>query len=631
MNLSDKAVSQLEQLQKALDAEFSHEKKEAVEALEHNTVQALVQQGKCWFPVMVKRTEYDKAEYLVVEIEQSNEKQSFSSLSAGRKIKVFSTHHSDHAFEGTVLKSGQQFIQIATRMNDEPDWLFDGKIGLFPLQDDFTYSEARKTLRYLLEKPQPRTKKLIELFYGEEQLETRFKNVPLAGTEDLNPLQVQACTEILQIETVYLLHGPPGTGKTTTLSHAMAHLLEHEKQILFCAHSNTAVDVMTEKLMDLNIDVLRIGNPVKISPLTLSASLDYQCQHSEHHKLVKELKRKADELHKMAGKYKRVFGQEEREHRKLLFTEAKKMSKEAIELTEQQEKYLIDKAQVICCTPAMSNTGYLRDKKFTTLFFDEATQGTDPVFWIAGIKAEKIVLAGDHQQLGPTVKSDEAKKIGLEKSIFEKGMEKKLPSLMLQTQYRMHEKIMQFSNEKFYSGQLKAHEQNAQHTLNLIDEDWNKPFVFIDTAGSGYDENQSETMSIQNTGEAEFVLKYTQQLLTHCQPNAPQIGIISPYAAQVSLLKELFKENGFIPINTIDGYQGQEKDIIIISCVRSNTDGEIGFLKDIRRMNVALTRARKKLVIVGDSATLGGFGFYTNLLEYAERIDGYKTVWDFNL
>jgi ATP-dependent RNA/DNA helicase IGHMBP2 len=628
MNLSDKSLKHIAILQKGLEAEYQHEKQQAVDQIKQIPLKVLIQQGKCWFPVMIKRIDYNKAEYIVIEIERPNDIELTHKFTTGRKVRVFSKQDENFYFEGSVSKAGQHILTVSTRLNEEPDWLTEGKVGIYLLHDDFTFREARNALNELESGKNKDATRIAELLYGEETPpEIPYPKNP-ATLNNLNQIQNKAVNLIGEAPTVFLLHGPPGTGKSTTLAATISELVKTEKQILFTAPSNTAVDVMTEKLMDTGLRVLRIGNPVKISKNTLKASLEHQYLNSENFKLIKELKKKSDELHKMAGKYKRIFGKEEREHRNLLYTEAKKMSREAIEMEEQIEKYIVDNAQVICCTPAMVNDGYLREKKFNYLFFDEATQATEPVFWIAALKAKKVILAGDHLQLGPTVKSEGAQKLGFTKSIFELGMERHLPSIMLAEQYRMHEHIMQFSNEKFYKKGLTAHASVKLHTLE-IDPEWNKPFLFIDTAGCGYEESVDEkSLSTQNVEEAGFCVRYLNALLQHAG-EGNSIGIIAPYSAQVNVLKELISENQNIQISTIDGFQGQEKDIILISCVRSNAEGEIGFLKDTRRMNVAMTRARKKLIIVGDSATLSSFNFYNELMDYAQAIESYATAWEF--
>lgn len=622
MSISDTAHKKINQLIAAIRAEHDVEKNDAAIQLKNVPIKILKSEGKCVYPVMIKRVEFNKAEYVVIEFEWTNVEGLTHQFQPGKKARVFTTTDHELFFDGTVVKAGKDYLKITTHLNEDPEWLHDGKIGIGILHDAFTFREAEHALTQVLETKDKKSQMLIEICYGETEVELEeFDPVPLKG---LNKNQEKAISGIINCTNVFLVHGPPGTGKSTTIAHAIEKVLETEDQVLFCAPSNTAVDVMTDKLMENGIKVLRIGNPVKISKNTLHASLDYQVSQHEHQKIIRDLRKKADELHRMAGKYKRVFGHEEREHRRLLYSEAKKMSADASEMEEQLDSYLIKNAQVICCTPALSNSGYLKDLKFKTLFFDEATQATDPLVWIPALKTERIILAGDHQQLGPTVKSDEGRKLGLEKSLFEQLIEKKVPSVMLTEQYRMNEKIMRFSSNKFYSNKLSAHLSVSDH---LLDND-TLPFLFIDTAGAGYNEAQSDkSQSLINLEESAFIEKWFSTFkMDHGDFST---GIITPYSAQANLLREKIKLDKNILISTVDGFQGQERDMIIISCVRSNDKNEIGFLKDYRRMNVAMTRARKKLVIIGDSATLGNDQFYKELIDYAEHIGGYTTVWEF--
>jgi DNA polymerase III delta prime subunit len=628
MIVSDKAVRKLDQLLAAIEAEYQFEKNEAVDAIKNIPLKVLKEQGKCLYPLMVKRIEYDKAEYVVVEFEWTNDAGYTHQFQPGRKARIFTTKDQTLFIEGTVSKAGKDYIKISTRLDEEPDWIHEGKIGVYLLHDDFTFREAIKAVKAVKDSSSKKINELVELVYGEEE----FKSVNEEGKQthhnDLNALQNKAVSIVQHDIPFFLLHGPPGTGKSTTLAYAIREKLNSEKQILFCAPSNTAVDVMTEKLRDLGINVLRIGNPVKISRNTIESSLDYKVIHHPDQKNLKDLKKRAEELHRMAGKYKRVFGKEEREHRKLLYTEAKKMTREVIEHEEQLERSLLSEAQVICCTPALSNAGFLEEMRFETLFFDEASQATDPLVWIPLLKCNKIILAGDHLQLGPTIKSKEATEKGLDKTMFEQGMTKNAPHITLAVQYRMHELIMGFSNKQFYSNQLVADDAVKQHRLK---GDITSPILFIDTAGAGYNESSDDkSTSIKNDEEANFILNYLKEFFTQCEEPF-SCGIVSPYSAQVNLIKSLLPEEWKnVMVSTVDGFQGQEKDMIIVSCVRSNESNEIGFLKDYRRMNVALTRARKKLVVVGDSATLAKDDFYNEMINYVEKAGGYDSVWNYS-
>jgi len=331
----------------------------------------------------------------------------------------------------------------------------------------------------------------------------------------------------------------------------------------------------------------------------------------------------------MAGKYKRNFGHAEREQRRLLYREARDLGKEASELESALIDSMLQQAQVVCCTPVGSNSHWLKDHNFKTVIIDEAGQALEPMCWIPIRKAQKIVLAGDPLQLPPTVKSKGAEKLGLSVTMLERCINQEEQVSLLDTQYRMHETIMGFSNQWFYKGALKAHESVAQHQVGGSE---NRAFEFIDTAGCGFDEErEDEKSSSANSGEAGILIQHLQAFMDSLPDgDRPSIGIISPYKAQVHCLKRMLAEAEIkVSVNTVDAFQGQERDVIYISTVRSNDQGIIGFLSDYRRMNVALTRARKKLVVNGDSATLGGQQFYQEFLNYAEQKEAYRSAWEF--
>jgi ATP-dependent RNA/DNA helicase IGHMBP2 len=455
----------------------------------------------------------------------------------------------------------------------------------------------------------------------------------------LNASQQAAVNKILTANDLAIVHGPPGTGKTTTLVQAIkAMIKQNQQQILVVAPSNTAVDLLSEKLSEEGLNVLRIGNPARVSERLLSLTLDYKMAEHSHTKEIKRLKKQAAAFLDMAHKYKRHFGKAERDQRKALFAEARNIMKEV----DNSEQYIINdltgKAQVITATLVGANHYTIRNLKFGTVVIDEAGQALEPACWIPILKAQKVVLAGDHCQLPPTVKSVEAAKNGLSTTLLEKCVAKHPEAVvLLEEQYRMNELIMGYSSTTFYGDKLKAHASVASHVLFSNDN----PLVFVDTAGCGFDEKTEHT-STYNPEEAAFLFKHLTQLVSalddHYEPNNfPTIGIISPYRLQIDTLKEQFVNapdlqpyGHKIAINTIDSFQGQERDIVYISMTRSNAENNIGFLSDIRRMNVAMTRARKKLVVIGDSATLSQLPFYENFITWAQERDAYVSAWEFS-
>ena len=458
------------------------------------------------------------------------------------------------------------------------------------------------------------------------------------NTNGLNPSQQAAVRKIIAANDLAIVHGPPGTGKTTTIVRAIREIIKLNKfQVLVVAPSNAAVDLLTEKLSDEGLTVVRIGNPARVSEKLMSLALDYQVAEHQSMKEIRRLRRQASEYRDMAHKYKRNFGKAERDQRKALFTEARNIMKEV----ENTEQYIIDsilsKADVVTATLVGANHFSIRNMRFKLAVIDEAGQGIEPACWIPVLKAEKVVLAGDHFQLPPTIKSEEAARNGLQKTLLEKCVELHPEAVsLLEEQYRMHQTIMGFSSRVFYESKLKAHSTVAAHLLYESDS----PLAFIDTAGCGFDEKPEGTSTV-NPEEASFLFRHllqvVEQLSNYYTPeDFPTIAVISPYREQVYLMQELFLNSPVlrdygekISVNTIDSFQGQERDIVYISMTRSNPENRIGFLADIRRMNVAMTRARKKLVVVGDSATLTQLPFYADFISYAEEHNAYQSAWEF--
>ncbi len=442
-----------------------------------------------------------------------------------------------------------------------------------------------------------------------------------------------AVNNILEANELAIIHGPPGTGKTTTLVQAIKASIKHYgKQILVTAPSNTAVDLLTEKLAAEGLEVLRVGNPARVSDAMMEMTLDSKIQNHAMMKDAKKLKKQAAEYKNMAHKYKRSFGRAEREQRKALFDEAHRIMKEVDNVQQYITDDLFKKAQIITATLVGSNNYVLKNVEYHTIVIDEAGQTLEPACWIPILKAQKVMMAGDHFQLPPTIKSQEAAKAGLSHTLFEKLISLHPESVtLLDTQYRMHSTIMNYSSQIFYENKLKAAKANESQLIFANDI----PVEFIDTAGCGFEEKLDGTSST-NPYEANLLIQYLGNYLNNNKVNHHNsIAIISPYKKQVDFLKENISQlAGYeqyklsINVNTIDSFQGQERDIVCISLCRSNEKGEIGFLNDIRRMNVAMTRARKKLIIIGDSATLSVSPFYKNFIEYAEKIGGYKSAWE---
>lgn len=595
--------------------------------------------GLTWYPIAIRDTELGRGDYLTVEVERTTHQDIPHQFRTGVSAVFFSNHDpKQHNIEGTISFLSRNRMKIALRTDELPEWSRDGKLGIDLLFDDNSYDEMQNAVK-LAETLREKTEegRIIRILTG-EKAPTFQDHLPPVTIPALNASQQAAVNKILAANELAIVHGPPGTGKTTTLVQAIKALIKQERQqILVVAPSNTAVDLLSEKLSDEGLNVLRVGNPARVSDRLLSLTLDSKMTEHSSMKDIKRLKKQAGEFRDMAHKYKRNFGKAEREQRKALFDEARNIMKQ-VENTEQYiVEDLLNKAQVITATLVGANNYLVRQLKYKTVVIDEAGQALEPACWIPILKGQKIILAGDHFQLPPTIRSTEAAQKGLSITLLEKCAALHPEAVtLLEEQYRMHETIMGYSSAVFYKHRLKAHASVAQHSLFANDT----PLAFVDTAGCGFDE-KAEGTSITNPEEAAFLFKHLRQLAAelsaHYQPdNFPSIAIISPYRQQVQLLQELLPHSAAlqlyghrISVNTIDSFQGQERDIVYISMARSNAEGKIGFLSDIRRMNVAMTRARKKLVIIGDSGTLSQLPFYEGFIAYTADNNAYLSAWEF--
>ena len=450
-------------------------------------------------------------------------------------------------------------------------------------------------------------------------------------TSPLNSSQQRAVEFALASRDLAIIHGPPGTGKTTTVVEFIRRTVARGERVLACAPSNTAVDNLLEKLVANGLKVVRIGHPARVTEQLRDYTLDALAERHDAMKIVKDMLREAEGLFRKAGRYTRA--KPTRGARQEMRREARQLKADARLLEQQAVHSVLEGADVVCATSTFDEDLFRR-VRFDVAVIDEACQATEPGCWIPILQSNRVVLAGDHCQLPPTVLSAEAAKQGLDRSMLERLMlhHGDTVARQLQVQYRMHERIMQFSSAQFYDDSLVADQSVVSHLLHDLAPIQESPLTaepasFYDTAGSGWEEEiEPDGESKRNPEEGGFVLRKLQQLLdARLRPSG--IAVIAPYAAQVRWLRENWTGPD-VEIDTVDGFQGREKEAVLISCVRSNGEAEIGFLADRRRMNVALTRARRKLIVVGDSATLGANDFFGKLLEYFDTIGGYHTVWE---
>jgi ATP-dependent RNA/DNA helicase IGHMBP2 len=631
---------ELIKVQALLKQEKEDELKQYQTKLNNSSYVVQRKQGLCWYPVKLEKSGFNSGERLIVNVSRPREHKETHHFQSGKPIRFFTNTpgiDEDEFINGIVNQVRESEMLITLYCDELPDWIYSGHLGVQVLFDEVSYREMELTMNYLIETEEPRINHLKHILLGDENAE--FQNeIKTDLNPALNESQRRAVTLVASAQDVAIIHGPPGTGKTTTLIEAILQVLKDEAQVLVCAPSNTATDLLVEKLSEKQIEVLRVGNPARVTNELLSKTLDARIAQHPYYKELRMLKRKADEFRNLARKYKRNFGQSEREQRRLLFDEAGKLKAEAEQLEFFISNDIISKSQVIASTLVGANNYALKGKKFKTVFIDEAAQAMEPASWIPVVKAERVIFAGDHCQLPPTIKSFEAAKAGLSVTLFEKAIKRNHADVMLSEQYRMNTRIMEFSGRIFYHNLLVANNKVANHKVFPDD----LPVEFIDTAGTGFfEQTDEESYSIVNPEEANVLLRHFTDYIHQAEAMdilhaIADVGIISPYKAQVTLLQDVLKDgtaaglmSGRLSINTVDSFQGQERDVIYISLVRSNEKGEIGFLSDTRRMNVAMTRARKKLVIIGDSATICSHPFYNQFIDYVNEIGAYRSAYEF--
>jgi ATP-dependent RNA/DNA helicase IGHMBP2 len=582
---------------------------------QQHTLKTLKAEGLALHPVTVTRKNFGYADYPEISF-RLNFPAETNLFKDGAAIECFCT--GEEPVKGVLLNLDGKTGEFRLFAPDFPDWIEDAGVGIKLAPDQRTTTIMKTALNNL-----EQNKELYKLFTQlhddtKEKAAPTTKPVSLSFTnKNLNTSQQQAVAAITQNQQITIVHGPPGTGKTTTLIEAIVQLIKNGEKILVSAPSNTAVDNIAKGLIAQQVKVLRVGNTSKVDEEIFMHTPEGKLSNSKQLKEIKQLKIRAEEFRKMALKYKRSFGKAEREQRNLLFKEVKNIRTEIKKLQAYNEEKLYTEADVILGTPVGLYDAKINNLTFNTLVIDEAGQCIEPLAWCIFPLAQKYVLAGDHLQLPPTVLSDAAARLGFNQSILEKSITTVDAVYLLNIQYRMREAIAGFSSNYFYEGLL----QTAAHLTNTKTH-----ITFIDTAGSGYNEIQgSNGMSLQNEGELAIV----QKLFDTETLDPLAAAFISPYGGQVAAAKELLPKE--MRISTIDSFQGQEKEIIILSLVRSNDDGDIGFLKDYRRMNVAITRAKEQLFVIGDSATIGGDTFYNSFLTYIEKYGSYRTVWEFEL
>lgn len=617
--MPDNPILHLQRQQHLLHMEYEYEKEEFRRQTETMGVPRKVKRGLCWYPVTVGRNYYNSLNQLVVEVMRTEDLDIEHNFEYGRPVCFFRQAADGslgyYNFQGTVSYADDtRMVVIMPGMGAVVDVQNAERLGVQLYFDETSYRTMFEALEDVLRAKGNRLAELRDTLLG--SLKPGFRQLYPVRFPWLNTTQESAVNRVLCARDVAIVHGPPGTGKTTTLVEAIYETLHREPQVLVCAQSNTAVDWIAEKLVDRGLSVLRIGNPTRVNDKMLAFTYE---RRFESHPSYPELWSIRKELLVLKGQGRRGSYSE----REALRSRVSRLRDRATALEVQINADLLDSAHVIASTLVSSNHRLLSGLRFGTLFIDEAAQALEAACWIAMRKADRVVLAGDHQQLPPTVKCYEALKEGLGRTLMETIADKKPEVVSLLTiQYRMNEDIMRFSSEWFYGGLLQA----SPEVRNRGILDWDSPISWIDTSGMEFKEEfVGESFGRINRQEADMLLDELQKYITRIGgerilEERIDFGIISPYKAQVQYLRSKIKSMSFfrsyrplLTVNTVDGFQGQERDVIFISLVRANEEGQIGFLSDLRRMNVAMTRARMKLVILGEAATLTRHAFYRKL------------------
>lgn len=636
------SIERLEHLLQLLAIEREEDLKQYRQNVLERSLKERCEKGVSWYPIELKHLRIGLGDRILLEVSRTQHMEKPQSLQSGSVVSVFGMDGNAEVGQVMGVAAAVQKDKMKIMLSTEhiPDWLPDSKLGINLEFDDKTYKEMNAAIRQVIEpKKNERLQELRETLTGPHtpafsEWERVYHN------PDLNESQNRAVVRALEAHEVALIHGPPGTGKTTTLVQAIKETLTREHQVLICAPSNTAVDLLASKCDELGLSVVRMGNPARVDESMQKLTLDGRMSEHEDYRSLRKIRKEAEKIRKKALKYKRTFTGQDRRRRKELLEEARELKSHAKKLEDYILHQILNRSQVVASTLTGSAHSLLQRKRFHTVFIDEAAQALEPACWIPLMRADRVILAGDHFQLPPTVKSFEAEKKGLGHTLFEYIMEQKPEaSVMLEQQYRMHYQVMGFSAQQFYSGKLTADPSVRYRGLSGD----MPPVEFVDTAGCGFTEKRNpETLSTANPEEGELLMRHLATLLNQLEAEKPElfeqglsIGIIAPYREQVRTLRELLRNSPMlmsyqerITVHTVDGFQGQERDIMYISLTRSNDRGEIGFLKNIRRMNVALTRAKKKLVVIGDSATLGNHPFYRAFLDYVDTIDAYHSAWE---
>ena len=628
------AEDHFQRLSRLLDLEAEAEKLETLRELERHTPAEAEAQGNSLINLVIRDEDGGLGGRILLTFGKRNQNLSlpWNRLRTGSPVILSEEGNADsEGWRGIVSRAQRDSIQVAFNQWPEAEET-SSTFRLDRSTDEISRQRAHQAMDKARDTKSSRLAILRDVLLAKQPATFEKVEEYEAFNKKLNDSQNQAVAFALSANDVAIIHGPPGTGKTTTLIELMRQITHSGQSVLAVAASNLAVDNMLERLIDAGENAIRLGHPARVSAELREHTLDQRAENHPDMKLVRKLTRDAHSLRKQASKYFRI--KPDPGMRQSLRQESKQLLSEARHIEDQVLERIIGNAKIVCATTTGLDEEILNGRVFDWCIMDEASQSTEPGAWIPLQYANRLVLAGDHFQLPPTIISTEAVRAGFDVSLMERLLtdSKQNISRHLNIQYRMHNDIMNFSSEVFYENSLQADASVRSALLTDLPHITSSPLTdcpihFIDTAGASYDEEvEPNGDSRFNPLEAELVVKKVNELL-EAGLSGSMIAVISPYSAQVRLLREMLGESE-IEIDSVDGFQGREKEAVIISLVRSNRDGEVGFLADARRMNVALTRARRKLIVIGDSATITSHGFYQRMVTYFESIGAYHSVWE---
>lgn len=614
-------ILELEKQKRLLQLEYEAEREAFRQQTEAQGIGRKMKRGEAWWPLQTGKAYYNSLNQYCIEVFRKKEDDTEHNFEYGRPVCFFTLDADKPSylpFTATVsFVDGDRMVISLNNESHAAELLGRDGLGVQLSFDETSYRTMADALDRVIRGKGNRLTYLRDLFYTDMPAQKfKFEKIRLPW---LNPTQEKAVNEVLTAKDVAIVHGPPGTGKTTTLVEAVFECLRRESQVLICAQSNMAVDWIAEKLADRGVPVLRIGNPTRVNDKMLSFTYERQFENHPDYEQLWAIRKAIRELRAGRKRGDRSF------HQKM-----DRLKSRATELEMRIRQQLFGEARVIACTLVGSASRLLEGQRFGTLFIDEAAQALEAACWIPIRKASRVVFAGDHCQLPPTVKSPEAMKGGLGVTLMERIVRNKPEVVtLLKVQYRMNEEIMKFSSDWFYHGQVES----APEVRNRSVLDFDIPMLWIDTADMAcHEEFVGESYGRVNKTEARLTLAALQLYFDkigkeRILSEKIDVGIISPYRAQVQYLRQLLRNEPYfkpyrhlVSVNTVDGFQGQERDVVLISLVRANDEGQIGFLRDLRRMNVAITRARMKLVILGDAPTMTRHPFYKKLYEYIDNL-----------